>query len=96
MPSSAIGLVAVDGIPVSADEYTAAAGGSHFGAQVPINIGDHTVSGPDSFGLVVYGFGSSESYTSYAHAGASLSFLSEIFTDSFETGDTTAWSSAVP
>jgi hypothetical protein len=59
-PNSNTGSVLVDGSNVAT--WTPIPGTSFSGAQVPVNNGIHTVNSPLPIGLLVYGFGSFDSY----------------------------------
>jgi hypothetical protein len=61
-PNSNTSSVLVDGSPVPGGSWNAIPGTTFSGAQVPINNGVHTVSSPLPIGLLVYGFGSFDSY----------------------------------
>jgi hypothetical protein len=61
-PNSNTGSVLVDGSALPGGLWNTISGTSFSGAQVPVNTGVHTVSSPLPIGLLVYGFGSFDSY----------------------------------
>jgi IgGFc binding protein/Bacterial Ig-like domain (group 1)/Secretion system C-terminal sorting domain/SprB repeat len=61
-PTSNTGTVMVDGAVVSAGAWTAIQATGFSGAKVPIANGVHTVTSSLPIGLLIYGFGSFDSY----------------------------------
>jgi uncharacterized protein (TIGR03382 family) len=61
-PTATVGSVLLDGIPIPAGSFSSIGSSGFSGAQVPIVLGGHTLSGPLPFGVIVYGFDSFDSY----------------------------------
>ena len=62
-PNAEVGSVVVDGVAIGTGSFTAIGSSGFSGAQVEVSLGSHTVSGPQSFGLSVYGFGAADAYS---------------------------------
>ncbi len=62
VPNGAVGSVNLDGVAIPAGSFTAIPGSSFSGAQVPVELGAHTLNGPLPFGAFMYGFASYDSY----------------------------------
>ncbi|MBN2351711.1 MAG: IgGFc-binding protein [Spirochaetales bacterium] len=65
VPAGAVSGMRLDGAPVSASLFTPI-DADYLGAQLSVAEGIHVISGPVNFGLIMYGFGS---YDSYGNAG---------------------------
>jgi hypothetical protein len=61
-PTTAAGLVTLDGVAIPAASFTAIPGSTFSGAQVPVSLGSHHLSSLYPFGVFVYGFASYDSY----------------------------------
>ncbi len=61
-PTASVGAVILDGVAIPAGSFTAIGGSGFSGAQVPVALGSHTLSGPLPFGVHSYGFASFDSY----------------------------------
>jgi uncharacterized repeat protein (TIGR01451 family) len=61
-PDAAVGAITLDGSAIPAASFTAIGGSGFSGAQVPVDLGSHTLSGPLPFGVHSYGFASFDSY----------------------------------
>lgn len=61
-PSSAVGALTIDGIPVGASSFVAIGATGFSGAAVPVTSGSHVLAAPLPFGAFVYGFASYDSY----------------------------------
>jgi len=61
-PTSNTGNVLVNGVVVDASAWTVIPGTTFSGARIPVPNGIHTVSSIQPIGLLVYGFGSFDSY----------------------------------
>ncbi len=66
VPSSAVGNVLLDGVPISASEFSAIGTTGFSFAQVAVGQGSHTVNGPEPFGIFLYGYGV---FDNYSHTG---------------------------
>ncbi len=62
VPNGAVGAVTLDGVPVPAGSYVAIGSSGFSGAQLPVALGSHTLSGTLPFGTFVYGFADYDSY----------------------------------
>ena len=63
VPDSAVGNVAIDGVPVPAAAYTPIGSSGYQGAQRDISLGSHNITGDGQpFGAFVYGWNSADSY----------------------------------
>ncbi len=62
VPSAGVGSVTVDGVTVPAGSFTAIGSSGFSGAQVPVALGAHVLSGTVPFGAFMYGFDSFDSY----------------------------------
>jgi RHS repeat-associated protein len=60
--ADAAGLIELDGVPISANQFTPIGTSGFVGAQVPVQLGAYQLAGPVPFGVFVYGFGSFDSY----------------------------------
>lgn len=66
-PDAAVGTIALDGVPIPAGSFTTIGGSGFSGAQLPVSLGTHTLTGGGlPFGAFVYGF---DSYDSYGYPG---------------------------
>jgi hypothetical protein len=61
-PTTAAGLVTLDGVAIPAASFIAIPGSTFSGAQVPVSLGSHHLSSLYPFGVFVYGFASYDSY----------------------------------
>lgn len=61
-PNAAVGSVLLDGSPIPVASFTAIGSSGFSGAQVPISLGSHTLTGTLPFGAFVYGFAQADSY----------------------------------
>ncbi|NTW26473.1 MAG: Ig-like domain-containing protein, partial [Lentimicrobium sp.] len=61
-PTANTGTVLVDGVPVPGGSWTPIPATTFSGAKVSVGAGVHTVSSTSPVGLLVYGFGSFDSY----------------------------------
>jgi IgGFc binding protein/Divergent InlB B-repeat domain/Bacterial Ig-like domain (group 1) len=61
-PNAAVGAITLDGSPIPAASFTMIGSSGFSGAQVPVALGSHTLSGPLPFGVHSYGFASFDSY----------------------------------
>jgi Ca2+-binding RTX toxin-like protein len=61
-PTSEVGSVRLDGVAIPAASFSPIAGSGFSGAQVPVNLGSHSLTGPQPFGITVYGFADFDSY----------------------------------
>lgn len=77
-PNAAVGSILLDGTAIPAGEFTAIGTSGFSGAQVDVELGSHTLSGPLPFGVHSYGFASADSY-GYP-GGLSLSEVAEVTT----------------
>lgn len=66
VPDSAVGAVTLDGVAISAGDYTAIGSTGFSGVAVPVTLGSHQLDSPVPFGLTVYGF---DDYDSYGYPG---------------------------
>lgn len=62
IPSGAVSTLALDGAGVDPVLFSPIGASGFSGAQVPISLGSHTLTGSVPFGIYVYGFGSFDSY----------------------------------
>ena len=65
-PDGAVGAVTLDGSPISEGSFVAIGDSGFSGAQLPVDLGVHVLSGPLPFGVHSYGF---DSYDSYGYPG---------------------------
>ena len=72
--------VTIDGESIEESAWQAITGTEFVGAQVQINLGSHTASSIEPFGLYVYGF---EQYISYGYLGG-MAFASDVLAASVE------------
>jgi IgGFc binding protein/Bacterial Ig-like domain (group 1) len=77
-PNAAVGAITLDGSAIPAASFTAIGGSGFSGAQVPVDLGSHTLSGPLPFGVHSYGFSDFDSY-GYP-GGLSLSEVARVAT----------------
>lgn len=61
-PDAAVGAITLDGSAIPAASFTAIGGSGFSGAQVPVDLGSHTLAGPLPFGVHSYGFATDDSY----------------------------------
>jgi len=61
-PTATVGSVLLDGIPIPAGSFSPIGASGFSGAQVPIVLGNHSLSGPLPFGITTYGFADYDSY----------------------------------
>jgi uncharacterized repeat protein (TIGR01451 family) len=61
-PDAAAGTITLDGSAIPAASFTAIGASGFSGAQVPVDLGSHTLSGPLPFGVHSYGFSDFDSY----------------------------------
>ncbi len=61
-PTSNIGTVKVDGVPVAAGLWVSIPATAFSGAKVPVSVGVHRITSVLPIGALVYGFGSFDSY----------------------------------
>ena len=77
VPKSAVGLVAIDGTPVPASEYSPIGSSEFEGAQVDLPPGSHQITGNGQpFGAFMYGFSPENAYGYYG--GMSLAAVAEV------------------
>ena len=69
-PTSAVGSIVLDGTAIAAGSFAAIGSSGFSGAQVAVATGSHTVTGPQAFGLFVYGFGVTDAYSEPGGYGA--------------------------
>lgn len=62
-PNNETGSVLLDGTPISSGSFAAIGSSGFSGAQVPVEIGPHTLTGAQAFGLTAYGFGEYDAYS---------------------------------
>jgi len=62
VPLAGVGSVLLDGLPIPPGDFTPIGTSGFSGAQVPISLGPHALSGPLPFGVSVYGFDQDDSY----------------------------------
>lgn len=65
-PAAAVGAILLDGVAIPAASFTAIGTSGFSGAQIPVALGSHTLTGPLPFGVHSYGF---DSYDSYGYPG---------------------------
>ena len=61
-PTAAVGAITLDGSAIPAASFTAIGASGFSGAQVPVDLGSHSLSGPLPYGVHSYGFSSFDSY----------------------------------
>jgi uncharacterized repeat protein (TIGR01451 family) len=61
-PTSAVGTVRLDGTPIPSSSFTPIGTSTFSGAQLPVELGSHTLDAPLRFGVFVYGFDFADSY----------------------------------
>lgn len=61
-PNSAVGLIELNGVAISAAEFSQIGSSGFSGAQVDLTLGSHNVQGPLPFGAFIYGFDDFDSY----------------------------------
>jgi uncharacterized repeat protein (TIGR01451 family) len=61
-PKEAVGSILLDGVAIPADKFTDIGDTGFSGAQVPISLGAHSLSGLFPFGAAIYGFAIHDSY----------------------------------
>ena len=89
VPKSAVGVVAVDGTPVSATEYNPIGSSEFEGAQVDLAPGSHVITGNGQpFGAFSYGFSEYNAYSYYG--GMSLAPVAEVTKVTLEPAAETA------
>jgi len=54
-PTSIVGSIILDGLAVNPALFIAISGTVYSGAQVPVSVGSHTITGPEAFGIHSYG-----------------------------------------
>lgn len=62
VPDAAVGSVQLDGTVVPSSSFTPIGTSGFSAAQLPVELGSHTLDGPLPFGVLVYGFASFDSY----------------------------------
>ncbi|MGO9343921.1 MAG: Ig-like domain-containing protein [Acidimicrobiales bacterium] len=62
-PKAEVGKVTLNGSAIAASHFTAIGSTGYSGAQLSVATGTYTVTGPQSFGLTVYGFGLTDAYS---------------------------------
>ncbi|MCC5953675.1 MAG: S-layer homology domain-containing protein [Acidimicrobiia bacterium] len=75
-PNAAVGEVLLDGAPIPAEDYTPIGASGFSGAQVPVQLGAHTLASASPFGAFMYGFDNADSY-GYA-GGLSLAPIARV------------------
>jgi hypothetical protein len=89
VPKSAVGLVAIDGTPVPASEYSPIGASEFEGAQVDLPGGSHVITGNGQpFGAFMYGFSPENGYGYYG--GMSLAPVASVTKVSLEPATETA------
>jgi hypothetical protein len=61
-PNAAVGSILLDGVAIPPAAYTPIGASGFSGAQRPVALGTHNLSGPLPFGAFMYGFDSFDSY----------------------------------
>jgi RHS repeat-associated protein len=61
-PSTAVGAITLDGVAIPSASFVSIGGSGFSGAQVPVSVGSHNLSGTQPFGAFVYGFAAYDSY----------------------------------
>jgi len=61
-PDAAVGALTLDGVAIPTGSFTPIGSSGFSGAQVPVDLGSHTLSGPLPFGIQSYGFADFDSY----------------------------------
>ncbi len=61
-PAAAVGSVILDGAAIPAGDFSAIGSSGFYGAQAPVALGTHNLSGPLPFGVFSYGFDEADSY----------------------------------
>lgn len=61
-PNAAVGAILLDGVAIPPAAFTPIGASGFSGAQRPVALGTHNLSGPAPFGAFVYGFDSFDSY----------------------------------
>ena len=77
--------IRLDGAAIATDLFKPIAGSDFFGAQLPVELGTHRLSGNGAFGVFVYGFDNADSY---GYLGGQA-FSTLTFTDKTRTYDPT-------
>jgi hypothetical protein len=62
VPNAAVGSTLLDGTAIPAASFTPIPGSTFSGAALPVSLGTHNLSGPQPFGVFMYGFASFDSY----------------------------------
>jgi hypothetical protein len=62
-PTSEVGSVTLNGAAISASHFAKIGTTGFSGAQLPVATGTYSLSGPQSFGLTVYGYGITDAYS---------------------------------
>jgi hypothetical protein len=89
VPNSAVGVVAIDGTPVPASEFSPIGSSEFEGAQVAVTKGSHVITGNgEPFGVFSYGFASYNAYSYYG--GMSLAPVAEVTNITLEPATETA------
>jgi len=60
-PDYGVGAIAIDGVPIPAASYTSIIPG-YSGIRVPVDVGEHSITGNGPFGAFIYGFAQDDSY----------------------------------
>lgn len=84
--TSSIGHITLDGTPIPAGSFAPIGSSGFSGAKIAVELGSHSIEGPDAFGVFSYGF---DSYDSYGYPGG-LS-LAAIALDSDSDGLPDQW-----
>jgi hypothetical protein len=61
-PDSIVGNILLDGLAINPALFSPIGATGFSGAQVPVTVGSHTITGPQPFGIHSYGFASYDSY----------------------------------
>jgi len=78
VPNAIVGSMTLDGVPVPSVNFTPIGATGFSGAQLPVALGSHNLSGSLPFGCFVYGY---DSFDSYGYpGGGSLSQIAVVST----------------
>ena len=69
-PTNEVGSVTLNGSPIPASDFSPIGTSGFSGAQLPVAGGTYTLSGPQAFGLSMYGFGVTDAYSMPGGYGA--------------------------
>lgn len=63
VPAAAVGAINLDGVPLPATHFVAIGTSGFQGAQIKVDAGTHTLTGPVPFGVQVYGYASADAWS---------------------------------